>query len=73
MGPYTLVRTLPDGTEKTSGPFKTVRAAAVAAAQCLYDNGVASKAEAQSFSTRVTATATLVHSSGYAFRLEPVQ
>ena len=72
MTKYTLIRALPNGTEKSSGPFKTVRAAVVAAGQCLFDNGAASKAEAQQFSARMNTTlgVTTRHSSGYAFRLE---
>lgn len=41
---------MPEGVEKTQGPFKTKRAAAITAGRSLNDNGVATKEQAQRFS-----------------------
>jgi hypothetical protein len=72
---YVLVRTLPDGTERSAGsPLPTVRAAAVAASYVLYDNARVPKAEAQRFAAQLAALPlgeTAVHDgSGYRFRIE---
>jgi hypothetical protein len=71
---YTLFRTLPDGTEKSQGPFPTARRAAVAAGMVLYDNRHAGKAEAQRFSAalakRDMGTEWVHMGSGYRFRVE---
>jgi hypothetical protein len=71
---YTLFRTLPDGTEKSQGPFSTARRAAVAAGMVLYDNRHAGKAEAQRFSaslaTRELGSEWTHTGSGYRFRIE---
>ncbi len=72
---YTLLRRLPTGEIKTSGPHLTVNRAVVAAGMCLIDNGVASKPEAKQICMRIIAVRGaewVEHSSGYAFRVEPV-
>jgi hypothetical protein len=70
---YTLFRTLPDGSERSQGPFASVRLAAVAAGMVLYDNRHAGKAEAQRFSAclvRKELGSEWAHTgSGYRFRI----
>jgi hypothetical protein len=70
---YTLVRRLPTGEIKRSGPHLTVSKAITAAGMCLVDNGVASKPEAKDVCLRIIAVRGaewVEHSSGYAFRVE---
>jgi hypothetical protein len=71
---FTLRRILPGGTERTQGPFGSVREAGTAASYVLHDNGLASKAEALQFAFLLTHTSTgetLTHEgSGYQFRIE---
>lgn len=72
MKRYTLERTLPDGTVKVHPMSMTAREAGVTAAHCLYDNGVASKADAQRISPKVERSAgEYVDAFGYRFRLVP--
>lgn len=72
--PYTLHRITPDGRERTQGPFERTAEAAKAASLCLYDNGVASKADAQRFGldlARRSRGEMWTHEpSGYRFRIE---
>lgn len=71
---YTLYRTLPDGSEKSQGPFPNRPAAARAAGMVLYDNRYAGKAEAQRFSASLArkdlGTEWVHMGSGYRFRVE---
>lgn len=74
--PYTLHRTLPNGQERTQGPFRRSLDAANAAAHCLHDNGAAGKAEAQRFGALLCLASlgtTEAHASGYAFRIEKAE
>lgn len=69
---YTLERTLPDGTVKVHPMNMTAREAGISAAYVLYDNGVASKAEAQRVSPLVERSGgEYVEAFGYRFRLIP--
>lgn len=70
---YRLIRTTPQGAEKTQGPVDSIRMARVLAAHVLHDNAGVSKADAQVFSARmdtVPVGETVVHESGYKFRIE---
>jgi predicted thioesterase len=73
---YRVVRTLPDGTVKTSPTtVKTKRLAAIFAGVSLHDNTGASKVEAQRFSIELAALplgTDLTHASGYRFRVESI-
>lgn len=74
---YSLIRTLPDGRERSQGPVDTARAATILAAYVLCDNEGVPKAEAQRFSAqlghlRVGETA-CHESTGYKFRIEEVR
>lgn len=70
---YQLIRTLPNGVERSQSPVKRVRDAAVLASYVLYDNREASKADAQRFAAqlgRAPLGENLTHEpSGYAFRI----
>lgn len=69
---YTLERTLPGGVVKTWPMLMTAREAGVVAAMCLYDNGRATKADAQRISPKVEASqGQPVEAFGYTFRLIP--
>lgn len=71
---YTLVRTTPQGAEKTQGPFPSRPAAAKAAGRVLNDNARVEKAEAQRFSASLAkkdlGTEWVHAGSGYRFRIE---
>lgn len=76
MATFNLIRTTPDGVEKTQGPFANRRAAAVAAGRVLNDNARTPKAEAQRFSASLAArdlgTEWVHMESGYRFRIEKI-
>lgn len=71
---YSLTRTLPDGTEKTSPTaLRTLREVEFAVAYCLMDNSHVPRGEARTFAAGFVGRPigeTLKHeSSGYAFRV----
>ncbi len=71
---YVLIRTTPEGAERTGLPLPTKRDAARSAGRILNDNAGTPKDEAQRFSAslaRLAAGETAVHElSGYRFRIE---
>lgn len=71
---FRLIRTTPQGAEKSQGPVKTARDAAVLASYVLHDNTGLPKREAQEFSARLHKLPlgeTLAHdATGYRFRIE---
>lgn len=71
---YVLIRTTPEGVEKTGMPRPQKRDAAVSAGRILNDNAGVPKDEAQRFSAtlaRKTLGTEWVHTgSGYRFRIE---
>ncbi|MGY5634190.1 hypothetical protein ACW7N6_38260 [Streptomyces sp. UC1A3] len=74
---FTLTRTLPDGTVKTSPTaMRTLREVEFAVAYCLMDNSRVPRGEARRFAADVVsqpAGETVEHeSSGYAFRVDRV-
>lgn len=70
---FKLIRTTPEGVEKTQGPFVAPRNASMAAAYVLHDNARVPKAQAQVFSVtlrRAPLGETVRHpESGYSFRI----
>lgn len=69
---YTLERTLPNGTVKVTPMAMTAREAGISAAYVLYDNGAASKSDAQRVSRPVERSkGEYVEAHGYRFRLLP--
>ena len=73
---YLLTRTLPDGTEKSHSPMRTIREVEFAAAYVLMDNSRVPRGEARTFAHGLTARPlgeTVKHdASGYAFRVDRV-
>lgn len=73
---FNLVRTLPDGTERTQGPVSRKREAASLALFVLTDNGLASRRAANSYARTLDMMpvgTTVTHEpSGYRFRIETV-
>lgn len=71
---YTLSRRLPDGTVKRHIPQYTMRNTAAVASYVLYDNRLASKADAQRFAAQLSKAPRgewLTHEpSGYAFKID---
>lgn len=76
MTQYTLTRTLPDGTEKSHRPMRTLREVEFAAAYALMDNSRVPRGEARRFAgelTRGPLGEIVRHAaSGYAFRVDRV-
>lgn len=71
---YRLTRTLPDGTEKSHSPMRTLREVEFAAAYCLMDNSRVPRGEARTFAAsliRAELGTRVQHAvSGYAFRID---
>lgn len=70
---YTLHRSLPNGQEKTQGPFQSVADAARAAGRGLHDNRAATKGDAQRFSRALAGAdvgTEMQHTSGYTFWIQ---
>lgn len=72
---FTLTRTLPDGTVKTSPtPLRTLREVEFAVAYCLMDNSRVLRGEARQFAASLTGRPIgeqVKHeASGYAFRVD---
>jgi hypothetical protein len=70
---FMLIRVTPAGVERSQGPFRSVRDAAVAASRVLNDNANVPKDEAQRFAAvlaRKPLDTDWVHTgSGYRFRV----
>lgn len=71
---YQLTRTLPDGTEKSHSPMRTLREVEFAIAYCLMDNSRVPRGEARTFAhdlaSRPLGTTVEHEGSGYAFRVD---
>lgn len=76
MTQYTLTRTLPDGTETSHRPVRTLREVEFAAAYVLMDNSRVPRGEARRFAAdlagRPLGEVVRHESSGYAFRVDRV-